>query len=282
MPDAARILDALERGVLVLSRDLCTLYANARWTAWRGAPLASGVEFSSLLTENAVAAESELRATFSDRRPRTFVASLRAVSAEGGSRQVICSVHRADDTLVVEARADNDDERAALMDVARRLAEATDIAEVLRTLCEIATRQCHASGAAVLRVIEEQGEVVAATGNLLVATGTFFELKGSLLMDAVTGDAIVSEQNYGASNRPLMRVRPSSPSEPSWWRHCALTVNCLASSRWRETSIPRPSTRLTSKSCAYSPITLRLRCTNHCCCCAPKVRIAPRVASSRR
>ncbi len=208
IPDAARVLDSLERGVLVLSRDLCTLYANARWTAWLGAPVPSGADFASLLAENAAPAEMELRATLADGRPRTFVALLRSGSSNGVPRRIVCGVHRNDDTLVVEARADTDGDRAALTDVARRLAEATDIAEVLRTLCAIATRQCHASGAAVLRVIEAQGEVVAATGDLLEASGTFFELKGSLLMDAITSDSIITERNYGASNRPLMRVRP--------------------------------------------------------------------------
>jgi len=31
-------------------------------------------------------------------------------------------------------------------------AEVTDMAEVLRTLCDIAARQCHGTGAAVLRM----------------------------------------------------------------------------------------------------------------------------------
>ena len=208
IPDATRVLDNLDRGVMVLSRDLCTLYANARWTSWLGAPVRSGADFASLLGESAVPAETELRATSVDGRPRTFVALLRSGSSNGLPRRIVCGVHRSDDTLVVEAHADTDGDRTALTDVARQLAEATDIGEVLRTLCDIATRQCRASGAAVLRVLEAQGEVVAATGDLLETSGTYFELKGSLLMDAITSDSILSESNYGASNRPLMRARP--------------------------------------------------------------------------
>ncbi|MDQ2665763.1 MAG: HAMP domain-containing histidine kinase [Gemmatimonadota bacterium] len=207
-PDAARVLDTLDRGVLVLARDLCVLYANARWTSWLGVPVRSGAEFAGLLAESAVPAELQLRATFADGRPRTFVASLRPGDSEDVARRIVCTVHRTDAVLIVEARADTEGEPAALTEVARRLAEATDIAEVLPILCEMATQQCHGSGAAVLRVLEEQGEVVAASGDLVEASGTLFELNGSLLMEAITGDAIIFERNYGASSRPLMRVRP--------------------------------------------------------------------------
>ena len=206
-PDAARVLDGLERGILVLTADLCTVYANARWTSWLGAPVERGADFAVLLAENRAAVEAELRATQADGRPRTFVAALRSTNHQV-PRRIVCGVRRDDDTLILEARADTDGERAALMDVARQLAEATDIAEVLRTLCEIATRQCRADGAAVLRVLEAKGEVVAATGELLAASGTVFELEGSLVAEVVSGDAIVTEYNYSASGRPLMRVRP--------------------------------------------------------------------------
>lgn len=167
-----------------------------------------GADFSALLAGDPVAIEGLLRAASADGRPRTFVTALRSARSDGAPRRIVCAVHRADDTLVLEAHADGDDDRASLTDVARQLAEATDIAEVLRTLCDIATRQCHASGAAVLRVLDAQGEVVAATGALLGTSGTFFDLEGSLLTDAMTKDSIVSERNYRESNRPLMRLHP--------------------------------------------------------------------------
>src|SRR3954463_4424751 len=136
-PNAARVLDNLERGVLVLSPDLTVLYANARWTRWLGKRMERGASFVSLLAENEELTEIELRATAADGRARSFLAGLKSV--DGAPVRVVCGVHRADDTLIIEARADNV-ERSALTDVTRRLAEATDIAEVLRTLCEIATR----------------------------------------------------------------------------------------------------------------------------------------------
>jgi Signal transduction histidine kinase len=206
------VLDNLERGVLVLSRDLEVLYANARWTRWLGKHMQRGVPFVSLVTENAELTEMELRTSFEDGRARSFVAGFRPAT-EGRPLRVVCAVHRADETLIIEARVDNV-ERSALTDITRRLAEATDIGEVLRTLCDIATRQCHATGASVLRMIDAQGEVVAATGDLAMSRGTFFELEGSLLMDAITQDALVAETNYRESGRPLMRVLPEMPVGP--------------------------------------------------------------------
>ena len=212
LPNAARVLDNLERGVLVLSRDLKVLYANARWTRWMGRRMVRDASFASLLAENEEVTVLELRATSADGRARSFVAGLRS-AAQGAPLRVVCGVHRADDTLIIEARADSV-ERSALTDITRKLAEATDIAEVLRTLCEIATRQCHATGASVLRVLDAQGEVVAATGDLAMSRGTFFPLEGSLLMDAITQDALVMESNYRESGRPLMRVLPEMQVGP--------------------------------------------------------------------
>ena len=212
IPKAARVLDNLERGVLVLSRDLRVLYANARWAGWLGSHMERDVSFVAHLAEDEDETEAELRATSEDGRARSFVAALRSKIQDSPLR-VVCAVHRADDTLIIEARADNV-ERSALTEITRRLAEATDIAEVLRTLCEIATRQCHATGASVLRVLDAQGEVVAATGDLALSRGTFFELEGSLLMDAITQDALVAETNYRESGRPLVRVLPNMPVGP--------------------------------------------------------------------
>ena len=213
--DAAHLLDALELGVLVLARDLRVSYANARWESWLGTPVRAGVPLASLLDDGAATVDDELRATLVDGESRTIPLLLRGGRADTGTRRLVCSVRRAGDGLVLEARPDGDDERAGVNDVARRLAEVTDMAEVLRTLCDIARRQCGASGAAVLRVVQHQGEVVAAAGDLAPARGRFFELKGSLLMEAITQDEIVSEENYQESGRPLMRAVPELALGPT-------------------------------------------------------------------
>ena len=205
---AAQLLDGLELGVLVLARDLTVSYANARWEAWGGTPVRAGDPLDSLLHDGAARVAAELRAALVDGQPCSMPLTLRNARADAGPRRLTCTVHRAGDALVVEARVDSEDERTAMADIARRLAEVTDMAEVLRTLCDIATRQCSASGAAVLRVLGKQGEVVAAAGDLMLARSHVFELEGSLLMDAITRQSIVSEDNYRASGRPLMRVVP--------------------------------------------------------------------------
>ena len=110
---------------------------------------------------------------------------------------------------MLEAHGEVDDDRLPLHDVARRLAEVVDMAEVLRTLCDIASRQCHATGAAVLRMTGKMGEVVAAVGNVVPARGRCFELEG--LADrggARSAASVVHEENFSDSGRPLMRVVP--------------------------------------------------------------------------
>ena len=201
-------LDCLDVGVLALSPELRVLYANARWDGWMGATIAEGTPFAMLVDEGVVSPAVALHATLADGEPRTLHFSLRAARADAFPRRLTCSVRRAAAGLVLEARADGDDDREALHDVARRLAEVTDMAEVLRTLCDIAARQCHGSGAAVLRTTGNLGEVVASSGDLLVARGRCFELPGSMLEEAMQRGELVAEENYHNANRPLQRVVP--------------------------------------------------------------------------
>ncbi len=202
-----RLLDALALGVMVLSRDLHVTYANARWNRWLGAPLQPGERLSVLLAGEPDRVERELVAVLADGEPRTVPMAVHCAQADGALR-LMCAVQRAGDGLVVEAHLESDDDVLAMNDFARRLAEVTDMAEVLRTLCDIATRQCGASGAAVLRVLDGQGEVVAAAGDLEPARGRCFDLEGSLLMEAIDEQRVVSERDYGRSDRPLLRVVP--------------------------------------------------------------------------
>jgi signal transduction histidine kinase len=150
----------------------------------------------------------DLRATLADGEPRTMLLTLQPTRADAYARRVAGVVRRTATGLVVEARADVEDEREALHDVARRLAEVTDMAEVLRTLCEIAARQCHGTGAAVLRMTGNLGEVVAASGDLIPARGRCFELTGSMMGEALARAELVSEDNFNLSGRPLQRVVP--------------------------------------------------------------------------
>jgi signal transduction histidine kinase len=207
-------LDLLDAGVLLLTHDLRVTYANARWTTWRGvvvaigAPLATLIELSPgdpLATSDALA---EIRATLADGEARRMQLLLRPALADLSPKVVQCAVRRLGLGIVLEARAEEDDDRLALHDVARRLAEVTDMAAVLQTLCDIASRQCQGTGAAVLRVTGHLGEVVAAAGDVLPARGRCFEMNGSLMVEALERGTLASEENFSASGRPLMRAVP--------------------------------------------------------------------------
>jgi signal transduction histidine kinase len=201
-------LDSLDTGVLVLSHDLRVTYANARWTAWRGAPVPMGASLATLVDLAAGEALVELKATLSDGEPRNAHFTLRPAHADTAARFIGCTVRRVATGLVIEARGEVNDDRMPLHAVARRLAEVVDMAEVLRTLCEIASRQCHGTGAAVLRMTGKMGEVVAAVGNVVPARGRCFELEGSMLEEALDLGDVVHEENFTDSGRPLMRVVP--------------------------------------------------------------------------
>jgi PAS domain-containing protein len=201
-------LDSLDTGVLVLNHELRVSYANARWTAWRGAAIPTGQPLASLVELATGESLLELKATLADGEPRTLHFVLRPAHADAASRYIVASVKRVGLGLVLEARAETDAELLPLYDVARRLAEVVDMAEVLRTLCDIASRQCHGSGAAVLRMTGKLGEVVAAVGNVVPARGRCFELRGSLMAEALEHGELVADENFAESNRPLMRAVP--------------------------------------------------------------------------
>ena len=201
-------LDSLETGVLVLSPDLHVLYANAPWTAWLGAPIAQGAAFAMVVDAETSNALGSLQATLGDGEPRQLHFALRPAQADAFVRRVSAVVRRSATQLVLEGRVNVEDDREALHDVARRLAEVTDMAEVLRTLCEIAARQCLGAGAAVLRMTGSLGEVVAASGDLLMARGRCFELTGSMMGEALALGEPVTEDNFHVSGRPLQRAVP--------------------------------------------------------------------------
>ena len=199
-------LDALDVGVLLLSPDLRVLFANARWAGWHGGDVLAGTPASQLMDETD--ALDALRGTLVDGESRPVSLTLRPAQADICVRRVFGSVRRGAVGLVVEARAESDDDRMALQDVARRLSEVNDMAEVLRTLCEIAARQCSATGAAVLRTSASIAEVVAAWGDLLPARGRCFESNGSMLEESIMRGEVVSEEDFSRSGRPLMRAVP--------------------------------------------------------------------------
>ncbi len=212
---AALAIDALEAGVVLLSRDMTVTYANAVWNAWAPSGIDPSRSFRDAIAHDRWAAIAEsVRSTLSDGVTRAISLSLRSSHADTPARRLVGVLRRHGDGVMIEARLPGDDDAMATHDLARQLAEVTDMSEVLRTLCDIATRQCHGTGAAVLRVLGQDGEIVAASGEMLPARGRCFALQGSMLADAVARNAIVSEADFRGSGRPLTRVLPDLPLGP--------------------------------------------------------------------
>lgn len=168
-------------------------------------------------------AASMLRATRADGATRHFELEL----PEESGRQVRHEIRAAcsgDGLLVVEVmqprfhvgqtredrtrQDDQDEENASLRTLARQMAGVADSAELLELLCTAASVQCHASGAAVLRISGNDGEVVAAAGPMSVALGRHFPLQGSIASEVIRTRGVAAVENFSASLRPLARIVP--------------------------------------------------------------------------
>ena len=179
--------------------------ASRSWTSWRRSPTAR-------------------RATPTSRSSR------RTRTRRRGSSAARCGASARG--CVLEAHGEADDDRLPLHDVARRLAEVVDMAEVLRTLCDIASRQCHATGAAVLRMTGKLGEVVAAVGNVVPARGRCFEFEGSMFEEALDrGDVVARGELQRLGPAAACGSCPSSRSDRCSSRRCARTAR--RSACWR-------------------------------------------------
>jgi signal transduction histidine kinase len=209
------VLDALGAGILLLDRELRVTHANARWEAWRGAAIPPGTPLTSLVDLHAGESLLELQRALADGDPHLVHLLLSPTRADSAARYLSATARRAGSGLVLEAHEESDEERIPLHAVARRLAEVVDMAEVLRTLCDIAVQQCHGAGAAVLRMTGRLGEVVAAVGNMVPARGRCFDLEGSMVAQALAQGEVVSEENFRDSGRPLMRVVPELALGPT-------------------------------------------------------------------
>ena len=96
----------------------------------------------------------------------------------------------------------------ALRVLARQLAAETDTGALLEILCDAGAAQCDANGAAVLKAVGNEGEVVAAIGPLTAARNQRFALPGSLAREVLRTREIVSVPDFSGSSRPLTKVAP--------------------------------------------------------------------------
>jgi signal transduction histidine kinase len=99
-------------------------------------------------------------------------------------------------------------EGEALRQLARQMAAISDTDELLALLCDAATTQCDATGAAVVRANGDAGDIIAACGILSPAQGRRFELRGSLFHDMQQTRDIVGVGDIRASARPITKAVP--------------------------------------------------------------------------
>src|SRR6476659_9521299 len=83
-----QLLDALDTGVLVLSRDLTVEYASGKWARWMGAAVQPGTSFYDMLDNAPASLRDELRATYADGEPRTLVLRVRGGLADSHVRRL--------------------------------------------------------------------------------------------------------------------------------------------------------------------------------------------------
>jgi hypothetical protein len=145
--------------------------------------------------------------------------ALVATKADGISRHTVLAdrSHRELDTTVcrspdgqLQLRISDPAREAGepLRRLARQMAEETDTPALLEILCDAATEQCAAAGAAVLKATTHEGELVAASGPLAVARGRRFALPGSLAREVIRTRDIVAVDDFSTSSRPLTKVVP--------------------------------------------------------------------------
>lgn len=145
--------------------------------------------------------------------------ALKATDADGATRRVVLgnttdraielSVCRNADGLMIELPdVERASESEGLRRLARQMAGENDTATLLQILCDAGAEQCVATGAAVLKAVANEGELVAAIGSLGIARGQRFALPGSLAREVLRTRDVVAVENFSGSSRPLMQVVP--------------------------------------------------------------------------
>jgi signal transduction histidine kinase len=144
--------------------------------------------------------------------------ALSATSADGATRHVLLADgdRELDATVCLDTGgqlalglADRapDAGQPPLRPLARQMAGETDTGALLDILCNEAAAQCGADGAAVLKAVGQEGELVATMGILTIARGRRFALSGSLARDVMRTRDVVSVEEFGSA-RPLIKVVP--------------------------------------------------------------------------
>ncbi len=122
-------------------------------------------------------------------------ATRRVFLGEAQERGIELSVCRNADGVMIELPdVERASESEALRRLARQMAGENDTTTLLQILCDAGAEQSAASGAAVLKAVANEGELVAAIG--------------SLAREVLRTRDVVSVENFSGSARPLLRVVP--------------------------------------------------------------------------
>ena len=214
------VLDALASAVAVVGSDWGIQVVNRQWERIFGRSAADTVRqdlFAAFPDFAADPAVRMLRALRADGATRHF--DLELANGDGVERFGARATCTEDGLLVIEVSesipgrasgetAEQHAENESLRRLARDMAAVADSSALLELLCAAAGEQCDATGAAVLRGSDAEGEVVAATGAISLGMERRFPLHGSVTQEALHTRGVVSVENFTASQRPLARIVP--------------------------------------------------------------------------
>jgi signal transduction histidine kinase len=211
-PEAA--LDALAEPLCVVSTAWRLVYMNRAFAelAIQGGEVALNKDLREIFTSLPAQTDGDLATLEPDARrqwripafgkpPRAL--DLRATRLRDDA--VLLHVRDLGEADAIErALAERDEENAAMREVANALAREADLDPLLRVICEQASAQCAASGATVVQLDGDCGDVVSATGSLEAMLGRRFSLTGSLTQRAIEERGPVRADDY-RSDHPRFR-----------------------------------------------------------------------------
>lgn len=214
--DPEGALDALDEPICVVSTAWRLLYMNRAFAelAIQGGEVAVMKDLREIFTGLGAGADPDLTALESDGKrawrispfgkpPRAL--DLRATRLRDDA--VLVHVRDLGEANAIErALAERDEENAAMREVTNALAREADLDPLLQVICEQASAQCDASGATVVRLTDDRGHVVSATGSLAAMLGTRFSLSGSLTQRAIDERRPVRADDYRAEHPRFRRT----------------------------------------------------------------------------
>lgn len=218
--DARSAMDALGDGILVVSPDWRIAYANAPWERIMGVSRSDmvGQDFWTACPGLGVEpGAAMIRATANDGATRRFDIEswdpreqrsygIRVARDDRGHLVIALSrsfqmLRNARDLALEERNQEN----AALRALARQTAAVSDTTALMSILCDAASAQCGAQGAAIISVDGREGELVSAVGLLSAALGGRFPLTGSLAHEVLGDRRVALVEDFSATERPLAR-----------------------------------------------------------------------------